>query len=74
MSPTIILTILQALLGAAPQILALFQQATAGTPVSEAQVDAVLNQYGVDRAALIAAIGVASAQTSPVPGSAKPTA
>jgi hypothetical protein len=69
MSATLILTILQALLGAAPQILALFQQASSGTPVTEAQVDAVLTQYGVDRAALIAAIGAASA---PASAAAKP--
>lgn len=68
MSPTLILTILQALLGAAPQILALFQQATSGTPVTEAQIEAVLTQYGIDRAALVAAI---AASQAPASGTAK---
>lgn len=56
-----ILAILQGLLGAAPSILALFNQASAGSPVSVSQVSAVLSQYGIDRAVFAAAIAKAEA-------------
>lgn len=67
MTPGVILAILQGLLGAAPEILALFQQATAGTPVSATQVQSVLSQYGVDRAVFAAAIAQAEATAAPPP-------
>jgi len=55
-SPALLLALLQGLMGAAPQILALFTQATAGKPVSMDAVATVLNQYGIDRAVLAAQI------------------
>jgi hypothetical protein len=60
-SPALLLALLQGLLGAAPQILALFQTATAGKPVTMDQVSTVLNQYGIDRAVLAAQIAQAEA-------------
>ncbi len=56
MTPAMILAILEGVLGAAPQLLALFQQATSGTPVSATQVAAILSQYGIDRAVFAASI------------------
>lgn len=56
MSPALILALLNGLLGAAPQILALFTQATSGKAVSMNDIAAVLNQYGIDRAVLAAQI------------------
>jgi hypothetical protein len=61
MTPAVILGLLTSLLGAAPQLLALFQQATEGKPVSANDVNAVLTQYGADHAALVAAIQAADA-------------
>ena len=67
MTPAAILAILEGLLGAAPSILALFQQATSGKPVSSDQVSAVLSQYGVDRAVFAAAIAKAEAAQALIP-------
>lgn len=61
MTPIAILALLEGLLGAAPQVLALYNQATSGKPVSADQVSAVLTQYGVDRAVFAAAIAKAEA-------------
>lgn len=65
MTPAAILEILMGVLGAAPQLLALFQQATAGKPVAAADVQAILVQYGLDRLALVDAI--AKADPAPPP-------
>jgi hypothetical protein len=64
MSPAMILAILQGVLGAAPQLLALFNQATSGQPVSSTDVAAVLSQYGIDRAVFAAAIDKAEADAT----------
>lgn len=75
MSPVLLLALLQGLLGAAPQILALFNQATSGKPVTMDQVATVLNQYGIDRAVLAAQIAQAEAVAGipqPAPPLAKP--
>lgn len=56
MSPALILALLNGVLGAAPQLLALFNRATSGEAVSPAEVQAVLTQYGIDRDALVSAI------------------
>lgn len=69
MDPLTILALLNGILGAAPQLLALFQRAQSGTPVSTADVHAVLTQYGIDRAVFAAAI--AKAETD---AGAKPSA
>jgi hypothetical protein len=69
-SPALLLALLQGLLGAAPQILALFNQASAGKPVTMDTVATVLNQYGIDRAVLAAQI----AQLEAAAGIAQPTA
>lgn len=61
MTPAMILAILQGLLGAAPALLALFQQASSGGAVSATQVNQVLSQYGIDRAVFAAAIAQAEA-------------
>lgn len=66
MTPAMILAILQGVLGAAPQLLALFQRAQSGQAVSAADVQAVLAQYQLDRDALVAAI--AAAEKPKVPG------
>jgi len=62
MTPAMILAILEGVLGAAPQLLALWQQATAGKPVSAADVSSVLSQYGVDRQVFLLAIQKAEAE------------
>lgn len=73
MSPALLLALLQGLLGAAPQILSLFQSATSGKPVSMDQVATVLNQYGIDRAVLAAQIAQAEAAAGIPPAApAKP--
>jgi hypothetical protein len=69
-SPALLLALLQGLMGAAPQILALFTQATAGKPVSMDAVATVLNQYGIDRAVLAAQIAQLEAAANIGPGSA----
>lgn len=56
MSPEMIAAILQALLGAAPQVFQLFQDAKAGKPVSADDVSAVLSQYNTDEVAVLAQI------------------
>lgn len=61
MTPAMILALIEGLLGAAPQLLALFTRATAGTPVSVADVSSILSQYGIDRAVFAAAIAKAEA-------------
>jgi hypothetical protein len=61
-SPALLLALLQGLMGAAPQILALFTQASGGKPVSMDAVATVLNQYGIDRAVLAAQIAQLEAQ------------
>lgn len=76
MTPAMIFAILQGVLGAAPQLLALFQAAQNGKAVAAADVAAVLSQFGLDRAIFAAAIAKAEAeqglgqQTAPA---AKPT-
>jgi hypothetical protein len=62
-----ILALLQGLLGAAPQILALFSQATSGKPVAMSDVAAILNQYGIDRAVLAAQIAQMEAAAGVTP-------
>jgi hypothetical protein len=78
MTPAMILAILQGVLGAAPELLALFQQATAGKAVTSSQVSAVLSQYGIDRAVFAAAIAQADANAGIVqpaaPAAIKPVA
>jgi hypothetical protein len=64
MDPLTILALLNGILGAAPQLLALFNRATSGTPVSNTEVQAVLSQYGIDRAVFAAAIAKAEADAS----------
>lgn len=64
MTPAMILAILEGVLGAAPQLLALFQQATAGKPVAASTVAQVLSQYGIDRAVFAAAIAQAEANAA----------
>jgi hypothetical protein len=59
-----ILAILQGVLGAAPELLALFQQATAGKAVTASTVASVLSQYGIDRAVFAAAIAKAEAEAA----------
>ena len=61
MTPAAILEILTGLLSAAPQLLALFQQATAGQAVTQTQVNQVLSTYGIDRAVFAAAIAQSQA-------------
>jgi hypothetical protein len=56
MSPEDILAVLSSLLGAAPQILTLFQQAQTGTTVTPDQVNAALSQYATDRVTVLAQI------------------
>lgn len=69
MTPAMIMAIIQGVLGAAPELLALYQQATAGKTVSATQVSSVLSQYGIDRAVFAAAIAKAEAEaTAAVPG------
>jgi hypothetical protein len=64
MTPAMILAILEGVLGAAPELLALFNLATAGKPVSATDVSTVLSQYGLDRAVFAAAIAKAAADAS----------
>lgn len=52
MNPLEILTLLQGVLQVAPELMALYKQATSGAPVTEAQVQAVFDKYAVDRAQL----------------------
>jgi hypothetical protein len=61
MSAAVIAEILNALATAAPEIMTLFQQATNGTAITEAQVQALLSKYSIDQVALTAAIAAAKA-------------
>jgi hypothetical protein len=63
MSAVAIAQILATLVGAIPELTALFTQASNGATVTEAQVDAVLSKYAIDRAALLAAIAQADPPT-----------
>lgn len=59
--------ILQLALGlaqAVPQIMGLFQKAQAGGTVTQADIDATLQQYGVDRAVFAASIAAADASAA----------
>lgn len=56
MSPVVIAQIIATLVGAIPELTSLFTKASSGGTVTEADVDAVLSKYAVDRAALLAAI------------------
>jgi hypothetical protein len=62
MTPAMILALLEGVLGAAPQLLALFNRATTtGQPVPASDVAAILTQYGIDRAVFAGAIATAEA-------------
>lgn len=61
MSAELIFALLNGVLGAAPQLLALFQKASAGKVVDSTEVSAVLSKYGIDRAVFAAAIATAEA-------------
>lgn len=54
MNPLVIAQILEGLLGAAPQVFALFQRAKTGEVIAPADVQAVLTQYNLDHALLAA--------------------
>ena len=56
MNPLEILTLLQGVLQVAPELMALYQKATSGSPVTEADVQGVFDKYAVDRAQLQADI------------------
>jgi hypothetical protein len=71
-SPALLLALLQGLLGAAPQILALFNQATSGKVITMDAVSTVLNQYGIDRAVLAAQIAQLEAAAGLAPPLAAP--
>lgn len=64
MTAAVILEILNGLLGAAPELLALFQtaQSKPGTVVPSTDVQAILAKYGIDRAVFVAAIATAEAK------------
>jgi hypothetical protein len=78
MTAAMILEILTGVLGAAPQLLALFQQATSGKPVAATDVSAILSAYNIDRAVFAAAIATAQANSGIVqptaPAAVKPVA
>ena len=61
MTPAAILALLEGVLGAAPALLSLYQQAVGGKAVTQSQVSQVLSTYGVDRAVFAAAIAQAEA-------------
>lgn len=56
MNPLEILTLLQGVLQVAPELMALYQKATSGQTVTDADVQAIFDKYAVDRAALQADI------------------
>lgn len=60
MTPAAILALLNTLLGVAPQLVALYDKAKSGTPVSEADVNAAFAQYNTDSATLVAQINAAT--------------
>jgi hypothetical protein len=52
MNPLEILTLLQGVLQVAPELMALWQKATSGATVTDADVQNVFDKYAVDRAQL----------------------
>lgn len=64
MSAELILALLNGVLGAAPELLALFQKANTGGTVAATDVTAVLSKYGIDRAVFAAAIAAAEAHAT----------
>lgn len=52
MNPLEILTLLQGVIQVAPELMALYQKATSGGAVTDADVQAVFDKYAVDRAQL----------------------
>lgn len=72
MTAEIILAIIQALTGSLPQLIELFSTAKSGGTVTATQVQAILTQYGIDRAVFAAAIAKseeAAASATAVTGS-----
>lgn len=67
MTAAAILELLMGILGAAPQLVSLFQQAMAGKPVAATDVNAILSQYGLDRAILAALIAKSEAAAGLTP-------
>jgi hypothetical protein len=63
MTPALILELLEGLLQAAPEILALFNQASSGVAVSQGDVSAIMSKYAIDRAVFAAAIAASEAST-----------
>lgn len=61
MTATQIALLLNALAGAIPELLSLFTQATSGTPVTAAQVQAIISKYEIDQAVFTSAIAAAKA-------------
>jgi hypothetical protein len=62
MTITAALAILQALMSTAPELLSLIQSAQAsGSAVSEADIQAILTKYGVDRIVFASAIAASKA-------------
>lgn len=59
MTPAAILAIIEGLTQAVPAVLALFQKASSGQPVTAADVQAALTQYGVAHTQLDADIAAA---------------
>lgn len=56
MSAAAILALIEGLSTAVPSLIGLFKQASSGTPVTPAQVEAALTQYDTARAQLVAEI------------------
>lgn len=56
MTAEMILAIIQGVAGALPQLIDLFNTVKSGGTASASQVQAILNQYGIDRAVFAAAI------------------
>jgi hypothetical protein len=61
MTAAVLLQIIQGLLSAAPSLLSLYNQLKDGGTVTEAQVQAIFNQYGLDRVQLLADIAAEKA-------------
>lgn len=59
MTPELIAEILMGLAQAIPELLALFTKANSGTAVSGADVNSIIQKYGVDQAVFSAAIAAA---------------
>lgn len=64
MNPVLIAQVLEGLLAAAPQVLALYQRATSGEVIPAADVQAVLTQYNLDHATLAALVADPKPPTS----------